>query len=521
MATNKPASFLSQILIYGSGLALNYGIGFILLPIYSRLMPTDQYGTLEILNRTIEIVSLLLLTQYGITYIRFFRDKNDEDYRKRVTSTSMYVVVGIAVLVAAVMAVLRVPLSELLFNTPEFGLYIVLVAVRYVLDMSFVVPFLYYQATEQPKKYIAISTSRFVTTLLLNIAFLTMMDDKVAAVLWAQIVSVAVFALTIGVWVFWKSARVMDKQLTGQILKFTWSFSFLGLYSFVIASGDRFVLNEYCGKSEVGVYSAGYRIAQVLGVLIFSPILRAWSPRMVEQLRSDDGPKQLARLTTYSMLAYCLAGLALSMYARELVWIMVGPDYQACYVIVPVVVLGYLFQGFSSFVDGGIYYSKKTHLKIWHGVTTAVCVGLYFALIPNYCGMGAAWASVGTYFVLALINWYISIRVYPMRYELGKFVNMTVIAVGLYAANLVIEQNELKYFGEWRIIGQYSFPWLYTLVISFVKLPLLLAFVALVNWLRIVEPKDKERLKDVLRKLKEKVTPGNKPTVANDPNQVV
>ena len=209
------------------------------------------------------------------------------------------------------------------------------------------------------------------------------------------------------------------------------------------------------------------------------------------------------------------------MYARELVWIMVGPDYQACYVIVPVVVLGYLFQGFSSFVDGGIYYTKKTHLKIWHGVTTAVCVGLYFALIPNYCGMGAAWASVGTYFVLALINWYISIRVYPMRYELGKFVNMTVIAVGLYAANLVIEQNELKYFGEWRIIGQFSFPWLYTLVISFVKLPLLLAFVALVNWLRIVEPKDKERLKDVLRKLKEKVTPGNKLTVASDPNQVV
>ncbi len=238
-------------------------------------MPTDQYGTLEILNRTIEIVSLLLLTQYGITYIRFFRDKPDEDYRKRVTSTSMYVVVAIALLVATAMALLRVPLSQLLFNSPDFGLYIVLVAIRYVLDMGFVVPFLYYQATEQPKKYIIISTTRFATTLLLNIAFLTMMDDKVAAVLWAQIVSVAVFALTIGVWVFWKSARVLDRHLTGQILKFTWSFSFLGLYSFVIASGDRFVLNEYCGKSEVGVYSAGYRIAQVLSVLIFSPILRA------------------------------------------------------------------------------------------------------------------------------------------------------------------------------------------------------------------------------------------------------
>lgn len=521
MAKNKPVSFLAQILIYGSGLALNYGIGFILLPIYSRLMPTDQYGTLEILNRTIEIVSLLLLTQYGITYIRFFRDRDEEEHRRRVTSTSMYVVVGIALMVAAAMVILRVPLSQLLFNTPDSGLYIVLVAIRYVLDMSFIVPFLYYQATEQPKKYIVISSSRFATTLILNITFLTMMDDKVAAVLWAQIASVAVFALTIGVWVFWRSARVLDRTLTVQILKFTWSFSFLGLYAFVISSGDRFVLNEYCGKSAVGVYSAGYRIAQVLSVLIFSPILRAWSPRMVEQLRSADGPKQLARLTTYSLLAYCAAGLALSVYARELVWILVGPAYQACYVIVPVIVLGYLFQGLSSFVDGGIFYSKKTHLKIWHGVTTAVCIGLYLLLIPRYCGMGAAWASVGAYVVLALINWYISIRVYPMKYELGKFANMLVVSAGLYLANYMIERYEAIYFEQWRLVGKMIYPWLYLLVIGIVKLPLMLAFVALVNWLRIVEPEDKERIKDVLRKLKDKVTPGGRAVVANDPNQVI
>ena len=521
MAKSKPTSFFSQILIYGSGLALNYGIGFILLPIYSRLMPTDQYGTLEILNRTIEIVSLLLLTQYGITYIRFFRDKPDLEHQRRVTSTSMYVVVMIALLVAAAMALLRVPLSQLLFDTPNSGLYIVLVAIRYVLDMSFVVPFLYYQATEQPTKYIIISSSRFAVTLILNIVFLSFMNDKVAAVLWAQIISVAIFALTVGVWVFIKSARVMDRVLTVQILKFTWSFSFLGLYAFVISSGDRFVLNEYCGKAEVGVYSAGYRIAQVLNVLIFSPILRAWSPRLVEQLRSSDGPKQLARLTTYSMLAYCAAGLALSIYARELVSIFVGPAYFACYVIVPVVVLGYLFQGFSSFVDGGIYYSKKTHLKIWHGVTTAICIALYFVLIPRYCGMGAAWASVGTYLVLAGINWYISIRVYPMRYEFDKLTKMMLIGIGLYLCNYLMEWYELEYFEHWRIAGRLVYPLLYLAVIGVLKLPLLLAFAALTNWLGIIEPDDKTRLKELLLKLKEKVTPGSRDNIIKDPDAVV
>ena len=521
MAKSKSPSFLSQILIYGSGLALNYGIGFILLPIYSRLMPTDQYGTLEILNRTIEVVSLLLLTQYGITYIRFFRDKPDEDHQKRVTSTAQYVVVLIAIAIAALMTLLQKPLSQLLFETPDFGYYIVLVAVRYVLDMSFVVPFLYFQATEQPGKYIGISSARFTLTLILNIVLLSVMEDKVAAVLWAQILSVGVFAATIGLWVFLRSARVMDIVLTKQILKFTWSFSFLGLYAFVISSGDRFVLNEYCGKGEVGVYSAGYRIAQVLSVLVFSPIVRAWSPRMVEQLRSSEGPKQLARLTTYSMLAYCAAGLALSIYARELVSVLVGADYFGCYVFVPVIVLGYLFQGFSTFVDGGIFYSKKTHLKIWHGVTTAVCIGLYFLLIPVYCGMGAAWASVGAYIVLAAINWYISIRVYPMSYEFGKLSRMLVVAVGLYLVNYWFEQHEMIYWGYWRDLARISYPWLYLLVMGVLKLPLLLAFLALVNVLGIVESEDKERLKDLLKKLKEKVSPGNRVVAASDPDQVV
>lgn len=242
---------------------------------------------------------------------------------------------------------------------------------------------------------------------------------------------------------------------------------------------------------------------------------------MVEQLRSSDGPRELARLTTYSMLAYCVAGLALSIYARELASIFVGPAYYACYAIVPVVVLGYLFQGFSSFVDGGIYYSKKTHLKIWHGVTTAVCIALYFILIPDYCGMGAAWASVGTYVVLAAINWYISIRVYPMRYEFDKFAKMLLIGIGLYLCNYHFESYELAYFEQWRIVGRAFYPLLYLVIVGVLKLPLILAFVALINWLKIVEPADKQRLKDLLKKLKEKVTPGNRDNIIKDPDALV
>ncbi len=498
-SSRKPMSFLGQVLVYGSGLALNYGIGFVLLPVYSRLMPADQYGILEILNRSIEIVSLLLLTQYGITYIRFYRDQSDEAYRRRVTATSIFVVVGIAAIVAGLIVSLQRPLAALLFDTPAHSHYLVLIAVRYLLDMSFVVPFLYFQATEQPGKYVAISASRFAITLLLNILFLTIMDDKVAAVLWAQVISVACFALTVGSYVFWKSSRLIDWSLAGRILKFTWSFSFLGFFAFVISSGDRFVINEYCGQAAVGVYSAGYRIAQVLSVLLFSPILRAWSPRLVDQLRSAEGPSQLARLTTYALVAYVSCGVALSVFARELVDLFVGPAYAACYTFVPIVVLGYGFQGFASFADGGIYFSKKTHLKLWHTITTGVCLALYFLLIPQFCGFGAAWASTLSYLVMAVVNWRIATLVYPMSFQYTKLFKLFVLGVAVYLAAFGLEHLEVTRFAEVSAAARNSVPIAYFVAVAACKLPLLAFFVLGLCLLRIVTRDDWQKVSQMVR----------------------
>ncbi len=497
--SRKPMSFLGQVLVYGSGLALNYGIGFVLLPIYSRLMPADQYGILEILNRSIEIVSLLLLTQYGITYIRFYRDQPDEAYRRRVTATSIFVVVGVAAIVAGLLVTLQRPLAVLLFDTPEHSHYLVLIAVRYLLDMTFVVPFLYFQATEQPGKYVAISASRFAVTLLLNILFLTIMDDKVAAVLWAQVISVACFALTIGSYVFWKSARSIDWSLAGRILRFTWSFSFLGLFAFITSSGDRFVINEYCGQAAVGVYSAGYRIAQVLSVLMFSPILRAWSPRLVDQLRSAEGPAQLARLTTYALVGYVTCGVLLSVYARELVAVFVGPAYASCYVFVPIVVLGYGFQGFASFADGGIYYSRKTHLKLWHTITTVFCIALYFLLIPRFCGFGAAWASTISYLVMAVINWRIATLVYPMSFQFNRLFKLLLLGVTVYLAAYGVEQFEAGRFAELSTAAKSTTPVLYFVVIGATKLPLIALYLLGLFALRIVDRDDWSKLSQMVR----------------------
>jgi O-antigen/teichoic acid export membrane protein len=505
----KGISFLSQIIIYGLGLALNYGIGFILLPVYSRLMPEADYGRLEVLNRTMEIISLLFLTQYGITYIRFYRDRVEAEYRRLVTSTCIYVVLLVAGVMAAAIALMRVDLSEWMFQSPEYSGYFVLCAVRYLLQMAFVVPFLYFQATEQPIKYIVISAVSFAVTLALNVVLLYTMDDKVAAILWAGILGTGTFVLAVGVPVFWRSAKKLDWGISRQIVKFSWSFTFLGFISFVLNSGDRLILNRYCGAAEVGIYSAGYKIAQVLNTFVFSPTIRAWTAKMVDVLRQPDGVRFLARLTTYVLLLYTILGVTVSVYSREIVSVMMDPRYFACYTIIPIIILAYAGDGLQMFMDSGFYYTKKTYLKMWHSISTAVCLVLYFLLIPRYCMAGAAWATAGAYAFFTSLAWYLSNRVLPAPYEFGKMAKIVLTAIVIYLVNVVFENYEQANYPQIREAARLAFPWTYHLVIIVIKAPLIWLYATAIHVMRVLEPEDKMRLREFINGLRSRFSPSS------------
>ncbi|MCK4856334.1 MAG: lipopolysaccharide biosynthesis protein [candidate division Zixibacteria bacterium] len=502
----KPPRFINQILIYGLGLAFNYGIGFILLPVYSRLMPESQYGVLEIINRSIEIIALLLLAQFGITFIRFYREKTDDDYRRLVTSTCIYLILAVAVAVGGAMALLRDELALLLFKSREYSPYLMIAAVKYFVIMVFIVPYAYFQAREEPGRFIILSAVHFATVLGLNILFLSVMADKVAAVLYAGTLGPLIFLLTVGIWVFLHSARRFDLAIGRQIVSFSWSFTFVGVFGFIMVNGDRYFLNEYCGKAQTGLYAFGYKIGMVLNAFVFAPIIRAWNAKMVDVLRREEGTRYLARLTTYALLLYCIAALALSIYSREVIGVFMGERYFESYRVIPLILFAYAFWGVSLFFDTGVYITKKTYLKTWHAFTTAVCLALYFWLIPRNCMMGAAWATIGTYFTFAVLSWYLNTRALPTSYEFGKMIKILLPAVALYLVNLQFEGWETDNLDHIRTAASLIWPPLYTLLIIAIKLLLLSCYVPAIWIMRVLEPEDHDRIRSLYNDLKSKVS---------------
>jgi len=102
--------------------------------------------------------------------------------------------------------------------------------------------------------------------------------------------------------------------------------------------------------------------------------------------------------------------------------------------VIPVVVLAYLLHGAFLLLSIGIGIEKRAR---YYPMITAAAAGTNIALdlvlIPRFGMMGAAWATVAGYFVMAALGGIISHRLYPIPLETGRLGQIVLAAAATYA----------------------------------------------------------------------------------------
>jgi len=99
-----------------------------------------------------------------------------------------------------------------------------------------------------------------------------------------------------------------------------------------------------------------------------------------------------------------------------------------------VIALAYLLHGVFLLTSIGIGIEKKArYYPIVTGAAAAVNLALNFALIPRYGMMGAAWATVAAYAVMAGLGGTLSQRLYPIPFERARLLAIVVAAAAVMA----------------------------------------------------------------------------------------
>ncbi len=470
--------------VYGLAILLTNAMSVVLLPLYMNYLGPDEIGLLEIINRTNDILRIILMVGMVTTTLRFYQDKDSEEYRRSVISSAMLFLAVFGLAAVGIMMLFAHQLANIIFASSEHVTYVRLMLVMLFLEVLYIVPILYFQARLQSTMFIIISISRFLIGLTLIIYLVAYKGMGIMGVLWGHIIYVGIFGTVLFIFILIRVGIRIDFPLLKEMVKFGLPFVPGSIFLFILNSGDRYVLLHLTSTESVGIYAIGYRIGALTTALVMSPFLRVWSALYVKYSQREDKDYLFANFMTYVVFTYTFASLAVILFRQELLALLGDVAYWEAAGVVPYIALAYLFWAASLILDSGFYITKKTVYKpLLFGIAAALAVGLCFIFIPLMNYYGAVLATVISFAVYFLLSIIIVQRLFPINYQWGRLLKIVVTGLVIVAAGELL-------IGNRPIISMISADWTGWYTWMSFKTVLLLIFPVILYLIKFFRPEE-------------------------------
>lgn len=430
---------LTHALIYGSGVWTGKLIGFVMIPVYTRVLTPSDYGVLELISRVTDVIALVLGMGLAAALIRFHAEgKTDKDCA-RIANTAITFAGAVGLAAAIALGASSNAISGLMFNSASCALCVRLALIAMGMELCTVAPLALLRVHERSALFALLGVGRLLVALLLNIYLVVILRMGVLGLMVGNLIGVVLLMLVLAVAVGRNWRPRLDPRLLRAMLAYSLPLVPCSFAMFVLNFGDRFFLRAYYGFGALGVYSLGYKLCMVMPGLVMEPIGLAWSAVVFTLADRGDAPTLYARY--FRVFTFCVVffGLWLSAISRDVIAVMADRSYWDAYRVVPVVMLGLCAWGASNVFETGILLSKKTYFRtVGHLSAAAVVMAAYLLLIPQYGAMGAAWATVAGFAAMAAGTYAFSQRLYRVPYDLRRATLLVVAAAGLYTISRLV-----------------------------------------------------------------------------------
>jgi O-antigen/teichoic acid export membrane protein len=414
---NYTKKIVKHSLIFGTGEILSRLIGFILIPLYTRYLPRDQYGALQIILITSSLIGIFLQMGLGSAIFKsVIYDRNNRDNRiKYSTAMNFLLLSGLVVLTALFLLARHV--SILLFQSGGYITEIRIILATVLFRNMAVIPFSKLRIDGKTLHYSLLSLLRFTAQLGLNILFIVKLGFGIKGILLAELIATAAFVpLYLGIL---KDQYVFRMHLAElkEVLHFGVPLIPAALSMFLLNMSSQYFLQHYSGLGDVALYAVAYRFSMIIALMV-SAFQFTWGSQLFEIAREENAREIFSRNFTRFYGLLTLACILLNIAARPLIGIMATPEYADSFRIVPVLNMSYLFLGVFYYSSIGINLKKKTIFQSLYAVIAAlVNLGLNLWLVPVHGIMGASVANAVSFFIMAALTLLKSERLYPIGYE--------------------------------------------------------------------------------------------------------
>lgn len=443
-AADRSANIGRQTLVYGVGIVLSKVLSFVMLPFYTNYLTPRDYGVLQLIDLTLEVASIVAGARLAVGVFRFYHKATDELARQRVCATAFALLsVGYAMM-ALVIALARGPITHAVLGGPSLQTALLIGTVSFVVQGLSIVPLSVLRLRDAAVGFTVATLGKGFLQALLNILFLRA-GWGVQGALLANLISAAVVAVGLLAW-FWRWAGLrFDTQVARDLIRFGAPLVVGQVASFLLTFGDRYFLRAYATEDDVGLYALAYQFGFLMLSLAYQPFAQVWESERFAVAKRPDRDEVFARNFVLLNISILGAAAGFAMFAPVVLRIMSDPAFWSAGAMVAPILAAYVFHGWSSLLDVGILLKEETR-RLAHAnyLSGAVCIGLYFWLIPPYRGMGAAVATLIAFILRFGLVYHWAQQLEPIGYRWGP-----VLRLAACALTAALIERLLPILGPW------------------------------------------------------------------------
>lgn len=405
------------------------GISFIVVPIYTRLLTTAEYGQWSVFQSWRDILIIFAsLNLYCGVYTKTLVDikKEDRDYY----TASMQGLGTIFTLGFAIIYLCFSPsfLRLLELNTQEMWLLIL----YFVLYPAFS-----FWSTRQRVEYkyremVFVTIVVSILTPVISLLLLFTTSLRSGALIYGYLLVQCGIGGIFYVLQFIKGRCFFDKGYWKYALKFNIPLIPHYLSLIVLAQSDRIMIKYFCSNSDAGIYSFAYQIASALGIFI-TAINGSRVPWTYEKLKA----KNFSRLKPIANALSILMGIlvvALSLVTPELIAILGTQKYLRAEMVIPIVALGVYFTFcYDLFCTVEFYFGATNYVMIASVTGAILNIILNWIFIPIYGFIAAAYTTLICYILFMLAHCFFMNKtlkkehIYESVYDLKRIFIISII----------------------------------------------------------------------------------------------
>lgn len=460
-------SLIKDTAIYGVSSIVGRFLNWCLVPMYTYMFPTEQYGIVTNIYAYVALVLIILL--YGME-TGFFRFANHERWKNpmQVYSTTL-ISVGTSSLMFVVLACLFSSEIAGALNCGEHPSYIWMMAVAVGIDAFSSLPFSYLRYKKRPVRFATLKFANIGLNIGLNLFFLVLCPwiwkQSPDLISWfydpgfgiGYIFLANMISSMVVMMLLLPELRVsytFNFQLWREMLRYSYPLLILGVAGIMNQTIDKILLpflidDPVEASQQLGIYGANYKIAIVM-VMFIQAFRFAYEPFIFDKHKEAGGDKRQAY--SDAMKFFVIFGLFIFlgvMFFLDLLKYFISPRYFEGLQVVPIVMTAEFFFGI--FFNLSLWY-KLTDRTIWGtwfslgGLAITLIINVVF--VPQYGYVACAWGALCCYGSMMVASYLIGQKKYPINYHLPRLMLYILSAGALYGvAVLLTTDSHIINFG--------------------------------------------------------------------------